>query len=282
LTSVLAETDGSNVIQNYYLYGNGLISSGGAASSDRIYLLTDGLDNVRFVTDSNGNISRKYDYDPFGNIRALSGSAPNNYQFQTQQLDPESNLYFLRARYYDPNVGRFISKDPVKGILTNPQTQNPYSYSNNNPVNLSDPSGKFWDLIDVGFFALSLKQFADCPSWGNAGWAALDAVSLLPFIPSVGYITHADDAAKLLNKANHIFGKSDHGLDGLLRVYNGDQTKALEAIIKSTQNLANEGKLIQNFHDGVSINVQGFDIVVRGEIIDGVVEIGTAFIQKQP
>src|SRR3990172_8804510 len=54
------------------------------------------------------------------------------YQFQTQQLDPESGMYFLRARYYDPKVGRFISRDPIEGTLTNPQTQNPYVYSGNN------------------------------------------------------------------------------------------------------------------------------------------------------
>ena len=63
--------------------------------------------------------------------------------YQGQQQDAESNLYYLRARYYDPTIGRFISKDPVKGTLTLPQSQNPYAYSINNPINLSDPSGEF-------------------------------------------------------------------------------------------------------------------------------------------
>lgn len=70
-----------------------------------------------------------------------SGILPD-FQFQTQQLDSGSNLYFLRARYYDPELGRFISRDPIKGTLTNPQSQNPYAYSLNNPVNYSDPSGE--------------------------------------------------------------------------------------------------------------------------------------------
>lgn len=69
-----------------------------------------------------------------------SGILPD-FQFSKEQNDSESNLYFLRARYYDPELGRFISKDPVKGHLNNPQSQNPYSYSLNNPINFSDPSG---------------------------------------------------------------------------------------------------------------------------------------------
>lgn len=60
-----------------------------------------------------------------------------DFQFSKEQNDSENNLYFLRARYYDPSIGRFISKDPVKGPLTNPQSQNPYAYSLNNPINLS-------------------------------------------------------------------------------------------------------------------------------------------------
>jgi len=62
--------------------------------------------------------------------------------YQGRQQDPESNLYYLRARYYDPAIGRFISKDPIKGKLSNPLSQNPYQYAYNNPINLSDPSGE--------------------------------------------------------------------------------------------------------------------------------------------
>lgn len=62
--------------------------------------------------------------------------------YQTQQSDVESGLYYLRARYYDPLTGTFLSRDPIKGTLTNPQTQNPYAYALNNPVNLGDPSGE--------------------------------------------------------------------------------------------------------------------------------------------
>ncbi|MBC7252109.1 MAG: RHS repeat-associated core domain-containing protein [Anaerolineae bacterium] len=50
-------------------------------------------------------------------------------------------MYYLRARYYDPTTGRFLTRDPFPGLITNPQTLNPYVYVANNPVNLIDPSG---------------------------------------------------------------------------------------------------------------------------------------------
>jgi RHS repeat-associated protein len=64
--------------------------------------------------------------------------------------DPATGLYYLRARYYDPVAGRFLSKDPVAGLLNDPQTLNPYVYTVNNPVNYVDPSGEFWLPVFVG------------------------------------------------------------------------------------------------------------------------------------
>lgn len=141
LPRVLAETNSSNSIQKSYIYGVGLISQGTTSTSSRNYYLEDGQGNIRFVTDYNGNKVRSTEYDPFGNWRRAQGQSNIQMLYQGQQQDPESNLYYLRARYYDPFTGRFISKDPVKGVLTNPQTQNPYLYTGNNPINLSDPLG---------------------------------------------------------------------------------------------------------------------------------------------
>jgi RHS repeat-associated protein len=119
-----------------------------------------------YVTDEVGNKVRSTEYDPFGNWHKAQGQANIHMLFQGQQQDPESSLYYMRARYYDPFIGRFISKDPVKGYLTIPQTQNPYIYSLNNPINLSDPSGL--DAIGV----------CNCVSGGVGVWGAASSCNV--------------------------------------------------------------------------------------------------------
>lgn len=146
LPRVIAEVDSQFAdIENWYVYGVGLISEGDENNIFRDYYIEDGLGNTRYLTDDDGTTGSINFYDPFGNIAWHSGGSPR-FRFSGQQedknLDQLTSLYYMRARYYDPTIGRFITKDPDRGILTNPQTQNPYTYSLNNPVNLSDPSGK--------------------------------------------------------------------------------------------------------------------------------------------
>jgi RHS repeat-associated protein len=147
LPQVLAETNSSNSITNWYVYGTGLMSQGGSTTSSRYYPLADGLGNIRFVSNSSGAQTKAYAYDPFGNVRSVAGANGTQYEFSTEQLDSESGMYYLRARYYDPTTGRFISRDSVRGALTNPQAQNAYSYGYNNPLSYQDPSGNTGEQI---------------------------------------------------------------------------------------------------------------------------------------
>jgi len=66
---------------------------------------------------------------------------PNVYLYRGEQYDPDLGLYYLRARYMNPSSGKFISRDPVDGSLTNPSTLHKYLYANGDPINGSDPSG---------------------------------------------------------------------------------------------------------------------------------------------
>lgn len=177
LSRVLVDKNTTNSTQTYYLYGDSLLSQGGAATSSRQYYLTDGMGNVRYVTDSAGSSLQAYTYDPYGN--ETTTSALSNYGFQGYEKDRENNLTYLHARYYDPTTGRFISKDPVEGILNVPQSQNGYGYTHGDPVNQSDPSGEvvetIWDIANV------IYDISQC-EWVDLG--ADTAAMFIPFVPA--------------------------------------------------------------------------------------------------
>jgi RHS repeat-associated protein len=141
LAQVVAEKNGAGVLTRSYVYGNDLIrqTAGGVAS----YYHADALGSTRALTDAGGGVTDTYDYTAFGQLAGSSGSTANNYRFAGEQLDPASDLYYLRARYMDPRVGRFISTDPFAGVLNNPATLHDYLYAVNNPVNFTDPTGQF-------------------------------------------------------------------------------------------------------------------------------------------
>ncbi len=96
------------------------------------------------LTDDQGDVVDDYTYDVFGAIRSQSGSSDNYWLFTGEQRDSDEDLYYLRARYYDPEIGRFLSQDPLTGSVYNAQTQNRYPYVGGNPTNRIDPSGLMW------------------------------------------------------------------------------------------------------------------------------------------
>ncbi|MBI4302555.1 MAG: RHS repeat-associated core domain-containing protein [Chloroflexi bacterium] len=123
-----------------YVYGHGLISQTDA-SGVQSYFLANGLGSTEALTDGSGNIIGTYKYDVFGAVRSSSGSGSTEYRFTGQQDDATLGYTYLRARYYDPAVGRFPSKDLVPAPLQRPQAINDYVYVADDPANLADPSG---------------------------------------------------------------------------------------------------------------------------------------------
>ncbi|MCI0711839.1 MAG: RHS repeat-associated core domain-containing protein [Chloroflexi bacterium] len=93
------------------------------------------------LNSAGGNLIESYDYNAFGDFYQSPTSMTTKFGYTGQQYDAGTGLYFLRARYYDPAIGRFLSQDPYLVNTGNPVELNRYVYTANNPVNYADPSG---------------------------------------------------------------------------------------------------------------------------------------------
>lgn len=161
--------DNSGVLTKY-LNGEGIdnklrVQTG----SDVKYFLTDHLGSTNGLADSSGNLTATNSYDSFGN--ATNANFPTRYQFTGREFDSFTGLHYYRARFYDANLGRFISEDPI-GLASG--EINIYSYAKNNPLRFKDPDGKTPLLIAaaiLGGIALEvglhiyLSEQADSIKW---------------------------------------------------------------------------------------------------------------------
>jgi len=99
---------------------------------------------VGLINGSNALVNR-YKYTPFGSSEGLREQVENNLRFGARELDVETGLYYNRARYYDPGLGRFISEDPA-GFSSG---ANLYAYASNDPLNRRDPMGLADDCTTI-------------------------------------------------------------------------------------------------------------------------------------
>ncbi len=132
LTQVLS--DGTHT----YLYGNGRIALYTGMTAE--YFLGDALDSVRQLADASGNVALAKGYEPYGEVRDSAVNAPTAYGFRGETTD-SNGLIYLRARYYLPSQGRFISKDTWQGDYNRPLSLNDWNYVEGNPINFVDPIG---------------------------------------------------------------------------------------------------------------------------------------------
>lgn len=154
---VVEELQGGAVTRQY-TYGLQLISQNQVISNSWTpsFYGYDGFGTVRQLTSSSGSITDTYDYDVFGDEVHSTGSTPNNYLYRGEELDSDLVLYYLRARYYNPLTGRFLSRDPNNGDLSNPVTLHKYLYANGDPVNGADPSGRDDTMENPRLFTIAV------------------------------------------------------------------------------------------------------------------------------
>jgi RHS repeat-associated protein len=152
-SSLLA--DGGNITQ--YVYVDGIDHAVLLRRNGQLYaLITDHLGSVVAILNSAGNLVEGYDYTPFGRTTATGIDVGNVLGFTGREYDSASGLYYYRARWYSPDLGRFLEPDPI-GLAG--WDVNLYRYVGNGPVDSIDPTGEFWGLVVGGGAVLTLGRF---------------------------------------------------------------------------------------------------------------------------
>ncbi len=170
---IVTELDASGVVLTTFVHGPGIDEPLTMTRSGRTYFYhRDGLGSVTHLTDESGQVVQRYQYDAYGSITAqLDPTFVQPYAFTGREWDPETGLYYYRARYYDPRTGRFSSEDPIGFNAGDP---NFYAYVSNNPINSVDPYG----LTQHGKKNLSTEGFTKQSDAKNVQKALQEAQKL--------------------------------------------------------------------------------------------------------
>ena len=169
------DTDNENPSTTIYIHGLGLIAQENEEGGYLTYHY-DHLGSTTAITDETGKVIHTYTYGPYGEL--LSRDAKNIrflYNGMYGVSTDSNGLYYMRARYYNVDIKRFISQDILTGSISNSPSLNRYSYVQGNPISLTDPFGLSPDI-----------------SWSGIGHAALD---LLGCVPVVGFAFDLANAA---------------------------------------------------------------------------------------
>jgi len=140
---VEAKTNGA--LTDVFNYGStGIVSQGHVPTGTTVYFGKDGSNNTRYLTDSQtGNVTDTFDYTADGIRVNGTGSFPAAHQFQGEYLDPDLNLYDLRARWLNPQTGEFMTMDTYEGQGEDPASLHKYAFVQwDGGINDSDPTGQ--------------------------------------------------------------------------------------------------------------------------------------------
>jgi len=168
--SVGSEGQDGSMSQNATLFQESTAEPRTKTTVNTYYYHHDHLGGTSLVTDKNGEIVQALDYYPYGQTRIDEQSADfdSDNKYTSQKLDPESGLYYYNSRYYNQDIGRFLSLDPMalnqpEGFLGDPQQLNMYGYARNNPLMFNDPDGEalgFLAILGVVLFGVFFDDIA--------------------------------------------------------------------------------------------------------------------------
>nr|WP_275900392.1 RHS repeat-associated core domain-containing protein [Anoxybacillus rupiensis] len=143
-SDLIRVTDDSGQTVWAFTWANGKPNTVTNQNGNTFYYVTNYRGDVIRIVDENGATVANYSYDPWGKVLSVLENAAVTGQpigYAGYYYDRETKLYYLQARYYDPETARFISRDAYPGDKDNPLTQNGYTYTNDNPVMYVDPDG---------------------------------------------------------------------------------------------------------------------------------------------
>jgi RHS repeat-associated protein len=187
---ILAEYDDTNTIANRYTHGPGIDEPLALATAkESYYYHADGLGSIVALTDASGKVVQTYEYDSFGNLKDLKNRIKQPYSYTGREYDRETNLYYYRARYYDAQVGRFVSKDPISFAGGD---VNLYGYVQLNPVNSTDPFG-----------LMTQQQKDDLMSWVGTVIGAANPEPVVSTLASALLDSNTPSAVILLKVRNY-------------------------------------------------------------------------------
>lgn len=237
LSQVLIKTDEQGK-KTYYVYGLGLIGQ----EEDGVYNTYhyDCRGSTVALTDMDGNVTDRFQYGPYGELVYRTGSTetPLLYNGKYGVMTDGNGLYYMRARYYSPELKRFINQDVIQGSILDGRSLNRYAYVNGNPVSYIDPFGLSAEESTGNYFADSFEQLflgnysgkvtalgtgaqiltgligIDAPgdirdiaydlqhwelSWRHAGKTFLDGISIVPVI---GMLKYSDEVVIVVKRGN--------------------------------------------------------------------------------
>jgi RHS repeat-associated protein len=136
----------NGVITKYIKIGGEIFAA--KKQTNLTFYHNDHLEGVNIITNTDVNNPRCQldEYDPSGAVSREEGNCDPTHRFTGQELDPETGIYYYGGRYYDEEIGRFISPDPFVPAPDDPQNLNRYSYALNNPQRYTDPTGYQGDV----------------------------------------------------------------------------------------------------------------------------------------
>jgi RHS repeat-associated protein len=193
----VVEELGASGVQRTYTYGTQRINQNqlGSSTWTPSFYGYDGGGSVRTLTDATGTVTDTYDYDAWGNAVNTTGATPNAFLYRGEQYDPDLGIYYLRARYLNPLTGRFLSKDPADGAVTDPATLHKYLYGSADPVNRIDPTGWADDPPSPGLMLMDLAS----ANGGMVGFAP-GRITIVGYKPKPVDFCKSPFAAALLPK----------------------------------------------------------------------------------